>query len=336
MKSVLAVALGVFTLAAPESGGVQREPSEEQARALEEALKAKPDDLVARSVLLEYYFLRGWRSEPVRERRQAHALWVIANHPEAAIAGRPQVQLLHPRDAEAYQRAKALWTDHVKSRPRDTRILGNAASFLLIRDRDLAEQILTQAQALEPQNPVWSERLGHLHKLDMHPGADGASTEMTAGRALQEYERALAATNDRGGVLEDAATAALEAGQPEKARAYATELLQGARPGVWSYGNAVHHGNLVLGRLALREGDVEGSKQYLKKAGETPGSPQLNSFGPNMTLARELLEKGEKDAVLEYFAQCSRFWSMGGERLQSWTAMVKGGGIPDFGANLRY
>ena len=46
-------------------------------------------------------------------------------------------------------------------------------------------------------------------------------------------------------------------------------------------------------------------------AGATPGSPQLDSFGPNMTLAKELLEKGQPDVVLHYFALCKNFWEDG-------------------------
>jgi hypothetical protein len=96
----------------------------------------------------------------------------------------------------------------------------------------------------------------------------------------------------------------------------------------------VHHGNLILGRIALRDGDMEKAKEHLLAAGQTPGSPQLNSFGPNMALARELLEKGEKQAVLEYFERCGSFWKRA--ELESWARDVKAGEIPDFGANLDY
>ncbi|MBV8841883.1 MAG: hypothetical protein JO307_03640 [Bryobacterales bacterium] len=70
--------------------------------------------------------------------------------------------------------------------------------------------------------------------------------------------------------------------------------------------------------------------------GKTPGSPQLNSFGPNVTLAKQLLERGEKSVVLEYFAECRSFWKMGGPSLDSWTATIQRGETPNFGANLVY
>ena len=59
----------------------------------------------------------------------------------------------------------------------------------------------------------------------------------------------------------------------------------------WNYGNALHKGNIVLGRIALERGDIAGAKEHLLAAGQTPGSPQVGSFGPNTTLAKELLEK---------------------------------------------
>lgn len=73
---------------------------------------------------------------------------------------------------------------------------------------------------------------------------------------------------------------------------------------------------------------------YLLEAGRTPGSPQLSSFGPNMQLARELLEAGETRPVLEYFELCRKFWPS--PALDAWAAEVRAGQIPEFGANLKY
>ncbi len=81
---------------------------------------------------------------------------------------------------------------------------------------------------------------------------------------------------------------------------------------------------------------MEGAKTQLHAAGETPGSPQLNSFGPNMSLCADLLKRGETEAVLDYFAQCGKFWRMGKDRLDTWTKEAKSGKEPEFGANLVY
>lgn len=138
--------------------------------------------------------------------------------------------------------------------------------------------------------------------------------------------------------MADLAVSAFEAGNTEKAQQYASELLHSAPQfkNDWNYGNALHKGNIVLGRVALKTGDIAGAKEHLLAAVQTPGSPQLNSFGPSMTLAKELLEKGERDVVLTYLESCGKFWKIGGEKLQSWMATVRGGGIPEFGANLLY
>jgi hypothetical protein len=98
----------------------------------------------------------------------------------------------------------------------------------------------------------------------------------------------------------------------------------------WNYGNAIHKGNLLLGRLALRVGDLVSASEYLLKAGETRGSPQLNSFGPNMTLAKELIENGQREAVIRYFDLCAKFWGTGQDRLRSWRWDVEQGRAPDF------
>ena len=138
-------------------------------------------------------------------------------------------------------------------------------------------------------------------------------------------------------MLDEMTKAAFRAGASEKASKYAKELLSEASkdPDDVNYGNALHDGNIVLGRLALRKGDVKSAGSLLLEAGRTPGSTQLNSFGPNMTLAQELLENGERDVVLQYLTLCGHFWTAGAQQLQAWSKTVREGGIPNFGSNLR-
>ena len=162
-----------------------------------------------------------------------------------------------------------------------------------------------------------------------------------AAKALVEFERAQAddtSDNSKFARLDSLAKSAFEAEDLKKAAQYANELLETAQkyPKDWNYGNAIHHGNNVLGRIALKQGDTKQAGEYLLKAGQTPGSPQLNSFGPNMSLAKELLEKGEKEVVLQYLELCQKFWKMGGEKLDNWKNDVSAGNGPDFGANLKY
>ena len=104
----------------------------------------------------------------------------------------------------------------------------------------------------------------------------------------------------------------------------------------WNYGNAIHRANIALGRLALREGNIEQAKRYLIEAGKTPGSPQLNSFGPSMLLAQELLEKGESAIVVEYIDLCSQFWNPLFGMGSTWKKLIAEGKRPNFAANLLY
>jgi hypothetical protein len=172
-----------------------------------------------------------------------------------------------------------------------------------------------------------------------HDAAAAEARREAARRELQELEAAVeAGARPRYALLRGMAKQAYEADELAKAGAYAEECLRTAESqrDSWNFGNAVHDGHLVLGRLALRAGDVELAKKRLLAAGATPGSPQLNSFGPNVSLARDLLEAGEAAAVLEYFELCRKFWKLGQEDLAGWTAHVQAGTMPDFGANLVY
>jgi hypothetical protein len=138
--------------------------------------------------------------------------------------------------------------------------------------------------------------------------------------------------------LGDAAKQSFVLGKTEEARSYASNLLAllPQFPNDWNSGNAVHDANVVFGRIAVLEGRMDDAKRHLLEAGKSRGSPQMNSFGPNMSLAKDLVEKGERDVVLEYFELCRKFWKMEEGRLNQWGQDVKAGKTPDFGANLVY
>lgn len=141
---------------------------------------------------------------------------------------------------------------------------------------------------------------------------------------------------DRFHALGDLTDAAMDAGATEKAAAYANEMLAAAAQHKedWNYGNAINDGHTTLGLLALRQGDVDKAREHLLESAQIEGSPQLNSFGPNMSLAKELLDKGETGAVLQYFSLCRTFWKSGATKLDAWSEAVRNGKKPDLGDKL--
>lgn len=160
----------------------------------------------------------------------------------------------------------------------------------------------------------------------------------------ERYDHALAALRAadspyaRWVALGPAAKTSIEVGSDVEAEAYALELQQLAprHKKDWNYGNAIQDFNLVLGRLCLKRGDAEAAKEHLLAAGCSPGSPQMNSFGPNMSLAKALLEAGHNDVVIQYFDLCRVFWAMGRGDLEQWAADIDSGKLPNFGAKLVY
>lgn len=124
----------------------------------------------------------------------------------------------------------------------------------------------------------------------------------------------------------DLVRAARAAGDRECAVAVGRELLATAEQHrrTWYYGNAIFHANNVLGHFALDAGDRDAARNHLLAAAATPGSPQLNSFGPDYDLAQRFLDLDERDAVVAFLEGCARF-SMHKEMLADWRSRVLNG-----------
>jgi tetratricopeptide (TPR) repeat protein len=153
--------------------------------------------------------------------------------------------------------------------------------------------------------------------------------------ALAKFESATTDA-DRFYALPDAAMAAYHLERYPLAADLAAKSLEMSASfrNDWNYGNAIHAGRTVLGLLALRQGNSQLAVQELHKAGATPGSPQLDSFGPTMQLAKALLRAGESKAVLAYLEQCRVFWKMGEPWLTIWEERIRAGGVPNFFMHL--
>jgi len=169
-------------------------------------------------------------------------------------------------------------------------------------------------------------------------GCGKTSLESPKGRYKFAMERLAAAQTpeQKFFALGPAAKESFEAGKVEDAQKYAQDLmvLLPDFKDSTDYGGAMSDANIVLGRVALKKGQVEEAKRYLLAAGRSPTSPYLANYGPNMGLAKDLLEKGDRQTVLEYLDLCRKFWSNGSAQLTQWTQQIKDGKTPDFKGNL--
>jgi tetratricopeptide (TPR) repeat protein len=287
------------------------------------------DDPVLHLLLLRYYFLPSQMNQAARKFRQQHVFWLIENQPELAARLGPDLYLDPKQDAEASDRARKLWLEQFEKYPNDAALLGNAAPLFILDDPALGKSLLSKALELEPDNPDWHDWLAEVHSLQARRQT-GTVRQETAALALSELVTATALRTD-GPLpmrhLPDMAQTAFDAGQYGKAKQYAETAIRECP----SDSDAVHWGNTILGRLALRDGDIATAKRHLIESARVTGSPVLVSFGPSMTLAKELIDRGERDVVINYLTMCNDFWQTDDHRPDQWIRVIQQGGVPDFG-----
>jgi len=205
----------------------------------------------------------------------------------------------------------------------------------------LSETLLKRALDLQPNQPEINQNLARIYELRAMSVTDPAEKQRLARARFEQLSQAAEATPPNTMLLIALATAALDSGNLPSAETAGKQLLEllpkvQADPqqrGMADY--VVHHTYLILGRVALRQGNLDTAKADLLESGRVSGGGTLSSFGPNMTLARELLEKGESATVLQYFELCRKFWAFS-NRMDPWIEAIHKGQVPDFGANLNY
>ncbi len=317
--------------------------SRNQAALLEQKADADPTDLDSRVSLLGYYHRTSmltwsgflsvviWSKSKQHERYMSLIRWFIENHPNRPEAGLIEMCPPYGFDRTVSQELETLWLRKIEEYPGDLGVLSNAASFFHQATRNFgkSDELLRQAQELDSDNPYWVGRRSHLDSLRAKGGSEFVLSALSTKE--DQIEKSVRVNPFDLGEL---ANLAFAVGDYDKARMAADRLLSIASTGHdfddLDYGNGIHDGNCILGRIALREGDIDTAEQFLGKASRSPGSPSLNSFGPRMDLAQDLLDRGKRRSVLNYLWQCHRFWNgiSGTPFILLWTALISVGMKP--------
>jgi hypothetical protein len=125
--------------------------------------------------------------------------------------------------------------------------------------------------------------------------------------------------------------ASLLAGKLEHAAEFANGVirLEGEISARWLRHDpsfAVHSARIILGQVALQTGDLEAAQRHLLAAAEVSGrDPVLRTYGPDLQLAEELLERGLPETVVQYLTSWRKRWRVGRELLDWWIEQIREG-----------
>lgn len=309
-----------------------------QVNVMEAKLKLAPDDVETRRRLIFHYSSQNTTAK--RQSRIRHSLWFLQNRPEifdAAIYGAFS-DFDSPADEE-YKVLKEEWLRQVEARKSDAAVRLNAAGFVRDVEWQAAEKLLLEGIRLDPNNYKLALELAETYGGQAGDKAGAERTNFLS-KAFEQGERALQLLTKERSVERDAARlglllkmaqAAFELGKLDKAKIYATELVLEFSD---DSGEAAHRGNIVLGRIALKENNLAKAKEHLLIAARSAIRAPISYFVPDMELARELFEKGEKQIVVDYLKLCEGLESFNKEErskvLRRWQTEIAEGKTPSF------
>lgn len=151
-------------------------------------------------------------------------------------------------------------------------------------------------------------------------------------RLLQGIDINASRSQNDAALLPIMANLAFDIKDDEAAMKYASkalELVSSQKQPASANGNGraeiIHDSNDVLGRIALRAGDVQQAKDRLLKAADLPPGESFASNGPDMLLAQALIDQGERGTVAKYLEKLTDSWRRGHFLLQAWINDIRDG-----------
>ncbi len=178
-----------------------------------------------------------------------------------------------------------------------------------------AERWALRVQELDPKNSDLPPFLSRIYELEAGQTAD-------PNWKVELYRKA-DAIDPKFPNIAGLAMAEFEAGDNEAAARDARRSLEGNNP------IRKHNAHTVLGRIALDKGNVAGAKEELLASLKvlSPGN-----FQPQRVLAQDLLDKGEREAVIDFFEKMRPVWQSDQGAIDHYIRLAKSPGHPDITA----
>lgn len=311
-----------------------------EVRLVENKLKKTPDDLEARRQLLKYY-----NSEPRTAQKLAgrtrQRIWFVQNHPEKSDEEVLGFAPYLDKEDEEYIAIKTEWLKQVQLKPDNLKVRLNAAEFIG-NQSDEAEKLLSDGINLFPENiefpsklfAFYNEKTSETKDLKLYENSQLKAYEIGEKTlALLKKERSRVRDDKRADIMPELALLAFKLEKYDRAKQLANEanLEFGADDTRIGYGTIVHKGNIILGKIAFRENNLEKAKEHLLISVRVPLRLKYGSVAyPDLELAEELLKKGEKETVLEFLKLCEGLIGTDTESLKKWQKEIGQGKTPDF------
>lgn len=166
-----------------------------------------------------------------------------------------------------------------------------------------SERWLTKAHQIAPKEVRWTSSLVNAYVRHASFGDPGPAERL---KWLRQASALMVNDNQRASVLPMLALAEFENGNfAEAERAAEAALKLAATPRFGSYPDLVHVAETVLGRIALDRGEIDFAKVHLLTSALAAPPGVLR---PNLTLAQDLLDAGERDVVLVFLENLRAGW----------------------------
>ena len=317
-----------------------------------------PQDVDIRTELIYYYDRQA--TPAAKKSAQEHRLWLIRNRPEKvyyrALGWWVSAEDLKNPD---YIALKEEWLWQINLKKTNEKIRLSAAQFLSELDAPLAEKILREGQQINPNVYEYSEHLLSIYETQVNGAindyesseTNGKETEIDAAlrKVLAEGEKGLAiiakdaerATSfDHFDLLVKLAETALDLNEVKKARAFAEAVLNKTKDesDAWiDTDKAIYYGNILLGRVALREGNAAKAREHLLASLTFPEENEFEIKDLELDLAAELLARGEKQLVLDYLTRAEKLTTDADniKIIRRWQRLIKRNSFP-FWAGDKY
>jgi hypothetical protein len=177
----------------------------------------------------------------------------------------------------------------------------------------LAERLIRHARELAPGDDEWNTGLGDTLHMKAVRTLDPAEKL----RLLNEACTYLP-DNARNVMRLEIANAEFAAGDDAATERDARAMVDAPRSA-----NEYNLGQTLLGRLAIARGDVSEAKERLRASLKPPEKFKNPVFDPNMTLAQDVYDAGERDTVLEFLEASRTIWKSDRGRIDRMISFVK-------------